>query len=180
VIFFGLPKIFCKPSPLAQNAAIKEAYFCLRKNRFFAKFATMNELEINSIEQDPISLQFFDSQIQAGFPSPAQGSFGDTIDLNDELISNPEATFCARVIGNSMIDSGINEGDLLLIDRSLTPHDGCIAVCFIDGEFTVKRVSIRTDGIYLVPANKRFPELHVNSDNNFQIWGVVSHIIKKL
>lgn len=152
----------------------------MRFQQLFSNFANMNDIEINEIEQQSISLQFFDSHIQAGFPSPAQGSFGDTIDLNDELITNPEATFCARVIGNSMIDSGINEGDLLLIDRSISPHDGCIAVCYIDGEFTVKRVSIRTDGIYLVPANKRFPELHVNGDNNFQIWGVVSHIIKKL
>ena len=138
-------------------------------------------MTIHPIEDsEAIALQFFETRIQAGFPSPAQGLFGDSIDLNHELISNPAATFCARVTGNSMIDAGIREGDMLIIDKSITPDDGDIAVCFIDGEFTVKRVSIRTDGIYLVPANKRFPELHVNGDNNFQIWGVVSHIIKKL
>ena len=140
----------------------------------------MNELEINAIEQDSISLQFFDSQIQAGFPSPAQGSFGDTIDLNDELISNPEATFCARVIGNSMIDSGINEGDMLIIDRSIEPQDGDIAVCFIDGDFTVKRILINDDEMSLVPANRRYPVIRVPKESNFVVWGVVSHIIKKL
>ena len=79
-----------------------------------------------------------------------------------------------------MVDAGINEGDLLIIDRSLTPHDGSIAVCFIDGDFTVKRISIRDDGVYLTPANATFPELKVPEESSFQIWGVVSHIVKKV
>jgi DNA polymerase V len=141
----------------------------------------MDELEINNIEDsNDITLRFFENRIQAGFPSPVQGGFGDSIDLNRELITNPASTFCARVVGNSMVDSGINEGDLLLIDKSLDPHDGDIAVCFIDGEFTVKRISIKSDGVYLVPANRKFPEIHVPQDSNFIIWGIVSHIIKKL
>lgn len=125
-------------------------------------------------------LQFFESRVQAGFPSPAQGEYADSIDLNHALITNPAATFCARVIGDSMVDAGINEGDLLIIDRSLNPCDGNIAVCFVDGEFTVKRLSVRVDGIYLTPANAAFPELKVGEDNNFVVWGVVSHIIKRL
>ncbi len=125
-------------------------------------------------------LQFFESRVQAGFPSPAQGEYADSIDLNRALITNPAATFCARVIGDSMVDAGINEGDLLIIDRSLNPCDGNIAVCFVDGEFTVKRLSVRVDGIYLTPANAAFPELKVGEDNNFVVWGVVSHIIKRL
>lgn len=125
-------------------------------------------------------LQFFENRVQAGFPSPAQGEYADSIDLNRALITNPAATFCARVIGDSMVDAGINEGDLLIIDRSLNPCDGNIAVCFVDGEFTVKRLSVRDDGIYLTPANAAFPELKVSEDNNFVVWGVVSHIIKRL
>jgi DNA polymerase V len=125
-------------------------------------------------------LQFFESRVQAGFPSPTQGEYADSIDLNRALITNPAATFCARVIGDSMVDAGINEGDLLIIDRSLNPCDGNIAVCFVDGEFTVKRLSVRDDGIYLTPANAAFPELKVGEDNNFVVWGVVSHIIKRL
>lgn len=125
-------------------------------------------------------LQFFESRVQAGFPSPAQGEYAESIDLNRALITNPAATFCARVIGDSMVDAGINEGDLLIIDRSLNPCDGNIAVCFVDGEFTVKRLSVRDDGIYLTPANAAFPELKVGEDNNFVVWGVVSHIIKRL
>lgn len=139
------------------------------------------EIKISQVKPDEktVGLQFFEGRVQAGFPSPAQGEYADTIDLNRALISNPAATFCARVIGNSMVDAGINEGDLLIIDRSLTPHDGSIAVCFIDGDFTVKRISIRDDGVYLTPANATFPELKVPEESSFQIWGVVSHIVKK-
>ena len=140
-----------------------------------------DEIEMHQLEDsEEIALQFFESRIQAGFPSPAQGMFGDTIDLNHELISNPASTFCARVIGNSMVDAGINNGDLLIIDKSLEPRDGDIAVCFLDGDFTVKRISIRPDGVYLTPANQQFPELRVSEDSNFLIWGVVSHVIKSM
>ena len=142
----------------------------------------MEEIKISEVKPDEKTsgLQFFESRVQAGFPSPAQGEYADSIDLNRALITNPAATFCARVIGNSMVEAGINEGDLLIIDRSLTPHDGNIAVCFIDGDFTVKRLSVRGDGVFLTPTNAAFPELRVEEDSNFQVWGVVSHIIKKV
>lgn len=138
-----------------------------------------DQITVKNIENaENLKLASFGSHIQAGFPSPAQDLFGDTFDLYSELIQTPEATFCARVTGDSMIDSGINDGDILIIDKSLTPHDGCIAVCFVDGDFTVKRIAIRQGAIYLVPANPAFPEIRISEENNFQIWGVVSHIIK--
>ncbi len=142
----------------------------------------MDEIKISQLQNDEklSGLQFFEGRVQAGFPSPAQGEYADSIDLNRALITNPAATFCARVMGDSMVNAGINEGDLLIIDRSLPPHEGSIAVCFIDGDFTVKKLSVRDDGIYLTPANAPFPELKVAEDSNFQIWGVVSHIIKKV
>ena len=140
------------------------------------------DIKISQVKSDEQTsgLQFFENRVQAGFPSPAQNEYPDSIDLNRELITNPAATFCARVIGNSMVDAGINEGDLLIIDRSLTPHDGSVAVCFLDGDFTVKRLSVREDGVYMTPANADFPEMKVPEDSNFQIWGVVSHIVKRL
>ena len=141
----------------------------------------MVTLEIKKIEEgSDVELQLFESRIQAGFPSPAQGAFADSVDLNHELINNPAATFCARVIGDSMVDSGINEGDMLIIDRSIEPRNGDIAVCFIDGDFTVKRLLINDDGISMVPANRKYPVIKVPEDSNFIIWGIVSHIIKKL
>ena len=145
---------------------------------FFVILHIMAILEIKKIEESSeLELQLFDSRIQAGFPSPAQGAFADSVDLNHELINNPAATFCARVIGDSMVDSGINEGDMLIIDKSLEPQHGDIAVCFIDGDFTVKRITVKEDGLYLTPANKKFPELKVPPESNFLVWGVVSHII---
>ena len=142
----------------------------------------MDQIKISEVnpEEKTSGLQFFEGRVQAGFPSPAQGEYADSIDLNRALITNPEATFCARVIGNSMVDAGINEGDLLIIDRSLTPHDGSIAVCFIDGDFTVKRLSLRDDGFYLTPANASFPEMKVGEESKFVVWGVVSHINKRV
>lgn len=135
-------------------------------------------LDIRAIENsDDITLQTFESRIQAGFPSPTQGMFGDSIDLNRLLITNPAATFCASVSGSSMVDAGINDGDMLIIDKSLEPQHGDIAVCFIDGDFTVKRITVKEDGLYLTPANKKFPELKVPPESNFLVWGVVSHII---
>ena len=141
----------------------------------------MATLEINNFEESSeVELQLFENRIQAGFPSPAQGAFADSVDLNNELINNPASTFCARVIGDSMVDSGIYEGDMLIIDRSLEPHNGDIAVCFIDGDFTVKRLLINEVGIFMVPANRKYPVIKVPDESNFIIWGIVSHIIKKL
>ena len=141
----------------------------------------MATLEIKKIEESSeVELQLFENRVQAGFPSPAQGAFADSVDLNHELINNPASTFCARVIGDSMVDSCIYEGDMLIIDRSLEPHNGDIAVCFIDGDFTVKRLLINTDGIFMVPANRKYPVIKVPDESNFIIWGIVSHIIKKL
>lgn len=141
----------------------------------------MSMIEINNIKlQEQSRLALFEERVHAGFPSPSQGMTGDSIDLNRELIKNPSSTFCAKVIGDSMIEYDINDGDLLIIDKSLSPHEGSIAVCFIDGDFTVKRISIKNDGLYLVPGNSAYPSIKISEDNNFQIWGIVSHIIKKI
>ena len=116
--------------------------------------------------------------IKAGFPSPAEDFQDQSIDLNKVLVRNPSSTFYARVKGNSMKDAGINEGDLLVIDKSLEPVDGKIAVCFIDGEFTVKRIKIGIDCCFLVSANSDFKPIKVTAENDFLIWGVVIHVIK--
>ena len=133
-------------------------------------------LELSSSEN--IIISFLNNKIPAGFPSPAQDADSDILDLNRELIHSPSSTFCARVSGDSMIDCGINDGDLLIIDKALTPHDGSIAVCYIDGDFTVKRISVQNDGIFLMPANRKYRPIPVSEDNNFQVWGIVTHIIK--
>jgi DNA polymerase V len=118
------------------------------------------------------------SEIKAGFPSPAEDFQDQSIDLNKEFVRNPSSTFYARVKGNSMKDANIEDGDLLIIDKSVEPSNGKIAVCYIDGEFTVKRIKIEPDGCLLVPANSNFNPIKVTAENDFLIWGIVIHIIK--
>jgi len=127
-----------------------------------------------------VELPLAEAGIVAGFPSPADDFFEVSIDLNRELIKHPSATFYGRVSGDSMKDAGIDDGDLLVIDRSLEPSDGKIAVCFIDGEFTVKRIKKEKDIIWLLPANSNYKPIRVTEENEFIIWGIVTHIIKKV
>lgn len=117
--------------------------------------------------------------ISAGFPSPAQDFSEHSIDLNLALIRNPSSTFFSRVSGDSMKDIGIHDGDLLVVDKSLEPVDNKIAVCFIDGEFTLKRINIEDDYCLLMPANDNYKPIKVNEDNDFVIWGIVTYVIKE-
>ena len=125
-----------------------------------------------------LELPLVDGGIAAGFPSPAQDYIDLKIDLNKELIANPSSTFYGRVKGASMQDAGIVDGDILVIDKSIEPQDGDTAVCFIDGEFTLKYIKIEADAVYLIPANPNFQPIKVTEDNNFCIWGVVTFSIK--
>ena len=116
--------------------------------------------------------------VSAGFPSPADDFLDSPIDLNKELIDNPSATFYGRVSGDSMIDLGINDGDLLIIDKSKPVQNGKIAVCFVDGEFTMKQIKIEEDCCWLVPANKKYTPIKITEDNDFIVWGIVIHVVK--
>lgn len=127
-----------------------------------------------------LSLKFVANGISAGFPSPADDFLDIEIDLNKYLIKNPSTTFYGRVKGDSMKDAGIHDGDLLIIDKSLEPRDNKIAVCFIDGEFTVKRIKIEKDVVWLVAENKNYKPIKVTKDNELIIWGIVINVIKNL
>lgn len=118
--------------------------------------------------------------ISAGFPSPADDFIETSIDLNRALIKNRVATYFMRVSGNSMKGAGIDDGDLLIVDRSLQPKNNKIAVCYIDGEFTVKRLKIEKDVIWLLPENPLYKSLRVTKDNGFTVWGIVTTVIKTL
>lgn len=116
--------------------------------------------------------------IQAGFPSPAADYLNQVIDLNKELVKHPASTFLGRVCSDSMIDAGLDAGDILVIDKSESLVDGKIYVCFVDGEFTVKQVSVKNQVIWLLPANNKYKPIKVTSDNEFMIWGKVQYVIK--
>ncbi len=123
---------------------------------------------------------FIDTGISAGFPSPADDFKETRISLDEEFIKNKEATFFAKVSGQSMIGAGLDDNDLLVIDRSIPPTNNKIAVCFLDGEFTVKRLRVDGDEMWLQPENPNYPIIKITQDNNFVIWGIVTSVIKRV
>lgn len=138
-----------------------------------------NKIEFYSIEKNSeIQIDFVGS-IKAGFPSPANDFLKEKIDLNRYVSLHPDATYYAKVDGISM-EGEFSDGDLLVIDKSIEPIDGKIAVCYIDGEFTVKRIKIEDKRCLLIPTNSDFPIIEVTDGSQFQIWGVVSYVIKKV
>ena len=118
--------------------------------------------------------------ISAGFPSPADDFKETRISLDRELVKNKEATFYARVSGDSMVGAGLDDGDLVVIDRSLNPENGKIAVCLVDGEFTVKRIKKEKNKLYLMPENIKYKPIELKEENELIIWGVVEYVIKKV
>ena len=118
--------------------------------------------------------------ISAGFPSPADDFKEIRISLDKELVKNKDSTFYARVSGNSMENAGLEDGDLIVIDRSLNPEKNKIAVCFLDGEFTVKRVVEKSKKIFLKPENSNYKEIEISEENELIIWGIVTYVIKSV
>ena len=120
--------------------------------------------------------------VKAGFPSPAE-DIREKLDLIKLLVRHKASTFFFRVSGVSMVDSGMDEGDIIIVDRAINPYNNCKAVCYIDGEYTVKRVEIGERGIRLMPANEMntaYKPIEITPENNFIIWGVVTYTIKKM
>ena len=130
--------------------------------------------------ENQIELPYISSGIKAGFPSPAADFDETKISIDQLVVKNETATFYAKANGNSMIGAGIDDGDILVIDRSIEPTDNKIAVCFIDGDFTIKRIKIEEDCIYLQPENPKFKSIKVTEDNDLIIWGIVTYVVKKV
>ena len=143
------------------------------------KLHSSSTLDIYSASSETaLELPLVSEAISAGFPSPALDFTDTAIDFNKHLIKHPSATFYGRVKGHSMKNEGIFDGDLLVVDKSLEPMDGRIAVCFIDGEFTVKKIKLEKDFCWLMPANEEYQPIKVTSENELIIWGIVIHVIK--
>ena len=118
--------------------------------------------------------------ISAGFPSPADDFKEIRISLDEELIKNKEATFYARVSGDSMQDAGLSDGDLIVIDRDINIENNKICVCYLDGEFTVKRIIKRGRKLYLKPENKNYEEIEIKKDSELIVWGIITFVIKSV
>ena len=119
----------------------------------------------------------YSSRVQAGFPSPADDYIEAHLDLNEHLIKHPAATFFVKAEGNSMIGANIQSGDLLIVDRSITPTHGKIVIAAINGELTVKTLSQQAGKVQLLPANPEFPAIDITEESDLVIWGVVTHVI---
>lgn len=121
-------------------------------------------------------------EVKAGFPSPAE-DIREKLDLMKLLVRHRASTFFFRVSGVSMVDAAMDEGDIIIVDRAVEPYNGCKAVCYIDGEYTVKSIAIHDDRILLMPANElntKYKPIEVTAENSFMVWGVVTYVIKKM
>ena len=127
--------------------------------------------------QSHCSIDFHLTSVEAGFPSPADDHLDISLDLNEYLIKHPSATFYIYVKGDSMINEGIYNGDIMIVDRSLIPKTKDIVVAVIDGDFTVKKMYKKNNKIYLNPRNKNYKSISITDEMDFQIWGVVTHTI---
>lgn len=120
--------------------------------------------------------------VKAGFPSPAD-ECREEFDIKSLIVKHPAATFYFNVDGCSMVDAGMDDGDILVVDKSIEPYDGCKAVCYVDGSYTVKQVKMTERGVTLLPmssACSKFRPIEVSPDDRFTVWGVVTYAIKKI
>lgn len=127
----------------------------------------------------PLAIPLFNSLVSAGFPSPATDYIELELDFNSLLVSRPSSTFCVRVLGESMKDANIHTGDILVVDKALNAKSGAIVVAILNGEFVVKRLMIEGKHYMLVPENPSYKTIHINSDDDFEIWGIVTYVIHK-
>ena len=132
---------------------------------------------IQSEDSEEYSLPMFASKVSAGFPSPADDFMDTKLDLNSHLIKTPSATFFVRVSGDSMINAGIHDGDLLVVDRSIEPQVGKIVIAAIQHELTVKRYVKKDGKVYLAPENENYEPILVSEEDEVPIWGVVTNVI---
>lgn len=148
-------------------------------NRYFSSMKTDSSIAaIYGLDQKTkVVRPLFSCGVSAGFPSPADDYIDRKLDLNELLIANPTATFFVRAAGDSMTGAGINNDDILIVDRSLEATNGKIVIAILNGELTVKRLLQTTTSCKLVAENPNYPALDINEDSDFQIWGVVTSVI---
>ena len=140
------------------------------------------EIEIFPIAQDAGTfVQLIEgAEVHAGFPSPVQEAYqSQPIDLNKELVAHPATTYLVKVVGDSMINEGIDAGDMLVVDRSLFPTEKSIAVCIYEGEFALKRIVQRDGAVFLLSGNEAYPPIRIGNPTDLQVWGVVVWVLKR-
>ncbi len=148
-------------------------------HRQFKKSASIKEIHAFT-RKTTTARPLFLSGVSAGFPSPADDYLDRKLDLNEHLIKNPAATFFVRVAGDSMTGTGINDDDILIVDRSLEPANGSVVIAVINGELAVKRLLKNNNTCQLVAENPHYPPLEISEETPLEIWGVVTYAIHRL
>jgi len=143
------------------------------------KSQVKSKVEVFLTKDNPteLSIPIFTSRVQAGFPSPADDHLEDALDLNTHLIHHKEATFFVKAQGDSMLGAGIQQGDILIVDKSLSAKSGKIVIAVVDGEFTVKRLHKYKGNITLKAENPDFEDIKIGGTDELIIWGVVTSVI---
>ena len=179
----GIRQVALKPSEFQQLQILRERAEQRRRAPLSAADRAMLR-ELGAILPphltEVVNVPLYSHTVPAGQPAPADDDIEDLIDLNDYLMPHRESSFLVRVKGESMIDAGIRDGDLLVVDRSRQPADGKIVVAALDGELTVKRLSTRHGRVQLLPANPAFAPINIEEDRELMIWGVVSNVIHRV
>jgi len=130
-------------------------------------------------ENELMTVPFFENSVPAGFPSPAEDYMGRRLNIHEYVVHNATASFLVKASGNSMINAGIFDGDIMVVDRSLQADDKSIVIATIDGNFTVKRLIFKNDWPYLYPENPEYEPIKIREEMDFSIWGVVTYVIHK-
>jgi DNA polymerase V len=138
------------------------------------------KLSFFSLDEGLLDVPFYQTNVPAGFPSPAEDFMDLDLNLQEYLIQHPSATFCVRVTGDSMRNAGILSGDVMVVDRALEPQNNNIVLAVLDGEFTVKRIQKEEELLYLKPENETFKSIKITEEMDFKVWGVVTHVIHKV
>ena len=133
------------------------------------------------IVSDGNKIPFYTNLVQAGFPFPVEEERDvKRVSLYDTVLKNPEESFMVHATGESMRDAGIFDGDIMIVDRKMKAKSGAVVIASINGDFTVKRLSISKEGNYLLPENSEFNKIEISRNDNFNIIGVVTHVIHKV
>ena len=145
---------------------------------YFNNYNCMTRLKISIPKYSAMQLPLFPTKVPCGFPSPAEEYLGEVLDLNEYMIKSKSSTYFITVVGDSMIDAGIEDGDLVIVDRSITAKHGHIVVAAIDNDFTLKRLSLK-GGVKLEPANKKYKCIELKGEDELQVWGVCTGMVRR-
>src|SRR5574343_1373287 len=177
---FGEPTAIMRVPESVKPAVIDFLEELAQKRQAEAKWPS--HLKPVKLAENPTTFKvpLFGHTIRAGFPSPADDYVADTLDLKDHLMPRKEASFLLKAKGDSMMGVGIHDGDILVVDRSISASDGCVVIATVDGQFTVKTLEKKRSKIRLLPANPDFQPIEFKDEQELQIWGVVTNVVHSL